>query len=147
MAEPACILIPAHNRRAVTLACLAALRPAIVGGTWRIIVVDDGSTDGTGDAIRAEFPEVTLLRGDGQLHWTGAIARAMREVPRGATVFWLNDDCRPRPGALATLRDFLTHEPRAIAGPRCVEAASGAAVPTGFVGRVGLARALGLDVD
>ena len=47
------------------------------------ILVDDGSTDGTGEAVQGEFPQVRLLRGDGRLFWGGglrlAFAAAMAE--------------------------------------------------------------------
>jgi GT2 family glycosyltransferase len=67
-----------------------------------VIVVDDGSTDGTGEAVHEHFPKVTVLRGDGQLWWTGAIVLGMKEaIARGTElIVWLNDDCHPRPGTV-----------------------------------------------
>ena len=93
------IVIPVHNRRDITLRCLANLyrlgAPAWAG----LIVADDGSTDGTSDAIREQYPAVVLLHGDGNLWWTGAIVRGMAEaLERGSElIFWLNDDCLPAP--------------------------------------------------
>jgi GT2 family glycosyltransferase len=145
MVNPPHVLIPVHNRRTLSLACLAALRANGDLAACRVIVVDDGSQDGTGGAVAAEFPDVILLRGDGHLYWTGAIALAMREAAaRGpGPVLWLNDDCRPRPGALATLWTLLGQNPDMIAGPRCVDATTGATVPTGFVGRRTFSAAAG----
>jgi len=139
------ILIPVHNRRAFTLGCLAVLRANGDLADCGAIVVDDGSSDGTGEAVIAEFPEVIVVRGDGTLFWTGAIRLAMQTAAaRGpGPFFWLNDDCRPRPGALRALRLFLEKNPAALAGPRCVDAATGGAVPTGFVGRRTFAPAAG----
>lgn len=136
------VLIPAHNRRALTLRCLAALRANGDLAACEAVVIDDGSTDGTSAAIRQEFPEVRLLSGDGHLYWTGAIALAMEDArTRGAPgpVFWLNDDCRPRPGALAALAALLTATPNAVVGPRCVDTPSGRTIPTGFIGRTKVA--------
>lgn len=106
----ACIVIPAHNRRETTLRCLQRLQEGGDLDRLRVIVVDDGSTDGTAAAVRARFSTVTLLTGDGNLWWTGAITRGMRHaVELGAEhVLWLNDDTLPEPGALS----FLLEESR-----------------------------------
>ena len=51
------LVTPVHNRRDITLQCLRSLsRIDRTGLDIHITVVDDGSTDGTGDAIREQFP-------------------------------------------------------------------------------------------
>jgi len=99
------IILPVHNRRETTLACLRRLAPETCGDGWLTLVVDAGSTDGTAGAVSAEFPTVTVLAGDGALWWTGAIALGMAHaLAAGAdTIVWLNDDALPVPGALARL--------------------------------------------
>jgi GT2 family glycosyltransferase len=101
------ILIPVHNRRATTI---DALRRLARDGTmtWAtVLIIDDGSTDGTADAVRSEFPAVHLLTGNGQWWWCGAIRRGMEwALAHGARrIFWLNDDCAVPGGGLAKLRD------------------------------------------
>ena len=99
------IVIPVHNRRATTLRCLETLQRLGAMDWAGVIVTDDGSGDGTGDAIRNRFPGVTILTGDGNLWWTGAIVRGMEHaLARGAElIFWLNDDCLPAAGTLERL--------------------------------------------
>ncbi len=99
------IVIPVHNRRETTLAGLRHLYAQGVSTWARIIVVDDGSTDGTSEAVSSEFPDTIILHGDGNLWWTGGIVRGMREaMQRGAEfIVWLNDDTLPEPGALEAL--------------------------------------------
>jgi len=89
----AAIVIPVHNRKRVTCACLEMLEPLIERG-WPVYVVDDGSSDGTSEAVREGFPEVRLLAGDGSLFWTGAMELGMRRaIADGARLcVWLNDD-------------------------------------------------------
>ena len=118
--HPAFIVIPVHNRRTMTLQCLRALQTQGVLD-WAVpLVVDDGSTDGTAVAVRAEFPHAVILPGSGQLWWTGAIVLGMAEALRrdAACVFWLNDDCIPAPDALARLRDAACRR-HAIVGGVC----------------------------
>jgi len=73
------IVTPVHNRRNITLQCLGSLHSINrTGLDVHIIVVDDGSTDGTGDAIREEYPEVEILQGDGNLWYTAGTNRGIR---------------------------------------------------------------------
>lgn len=67
------IIIPVHDRIAATLECLACLSQQ-TNQAFTTIVVDDGSTDNTADIIKAKYPQVIILTGDGNLWWTGAMA-------------------------------------------------------------------------
>jgi glycosyltransferase involved in cell wall biosynthesis len=106
------IVIPAHNRKAVTLEALGALAAQGILSWATVLVVDDGSADGTSDAIRDLYPAVFLLRGDGTWWWCGSIRRGMDwALVRGAKrILWLNDDCRPPAGALLALSERVRRE-------------------------------------
>ena len=99
------VVIPVHNRRKMTLSCLARLQTTGVLAWAKTIVVDDGSSDGTGAAVRESFPQVLVLDGDGNLWWTGGIVFGMKEAMRldAKVIMWLNDDCQPRPGTMELL--------------------------------------------
>lgn len=72
------VVTPVHDRREETLQCLQSLaRADKTGIKLHIIVVDDGSTDGTADAIRAEFPDVEIVTGDGSLWYTAGTNRGI----------------------------------------------------------------------
>jgi glycosyltransferase involved in cell wall biosynthesis len=103
----ATVVIPVHNRREITLRCLRHLEATGVVAWAHVVVVDDGSTDGTAQAIRAAYPAVTILTGDGNLWWGGAIRLGMDFAMRaGANILvWLNDDCLPEPGTLQLLAE------------------------------------------
>lgn len=129
------IIIPVHNRRDLTLACLRRLRANGDLARHSVLLIDDGSTDGTGEAVAAEFPGVLVQRGDGNLWWTGAMALGMAEAfGRGAqAVVWLNDDCLPEPGAIDRLVAALA-QAADVAGPTCLRE-DGGRDASGFSGR------------
>ncbi|HAC64800.1 MAG TPA: glycosyltransferase family 2 protein [Cyanothece sp. UBA12306] len=95
--EPVYIIIPVHNRKLTTLNCLKTLETNGDLQRYHVIVIDDGSTDGTTQAIESLYPEVVILAGDGNLWWTGAIKKGMEYAyQQGAEYFiWLNDDTLP----------------------------------------------------
>jgi GT2 family glycosyltransferase len=87
------VVVPAHNGRRYTEACLRALHG--VEGEFAMIVVDDGSTDGTESMIRERWPHVDVVRGNGLLWWSGSVNLGCRRaIERGAKVVVLlnNDD-------------------------------------------------------
>ncbi|MGC1309716.1 MAG: glycosyltransferase [Phormidesmis sp.] len=94
------ITIPVRNRIALTTAILEQLTTQVAAQNLapaevQIIVVDDGSSDGTPGIVKRRFPNVHLLHGDGDLWWTGAIAQAMTyaaDVLKTDYIIWLNDD-------------------------------------------------------
>jgi GT2 family glycosyltransferase len=71
----------------------------------QIFLVDDGSTDGTGSAVRRNFPNVRILKGDGELYWNGGMRLAFGEaLQRGYDYYlWLNDDVSLYTDAIANL--------------------------------------------
>lgn len=90
------VLMTSFNRREFTLRSLAALhgRQSAANITWRVFLVDDGSTDGTTDAVRAAFPEVRVLQGDGSLYWNGGMRMAFAAALKESfdAYLFLNDD-------------------------------------------------------
>lgn len=114
----ACIVIPAHNRKSYTLRCLAKLKVAGDLEQFSVIVVDDGSTDGTSQAIGCEYPQLTLLRGDGHLWWTGAIKLGMQAAIAQDCDFiiWLNDDCLVGENTIGELVAFASENAQSIVG-------------------------------
>ncbi|WP_395703427.1 glycosyltransferase family 2 protein [Aquabacterium sp.] len=96
------------NRRETTLRCLGCLAAsaAQAGVAPEAVLMDDGSRDGTADAVRAAFPWVRVLQGDGSLFWTRGMHRAQAAALDGAApdyLLWLNDDTLLLPDALARL--------------------------------------------
>ena len=100
------VVIPVHNRLDFTRRCLDALTLS-TWGRRKIVVVDDGSTDGTKEALQAEYPDVTVLPGNGRLWWTGAMASAVRSLENrfqaGEYLMSLNNDTLVEPDTVSRL--------------------------------------------
>ena len=141
--EPVYILIPVYNRKETTLTCLENLKKCGDLQRYHVVIVDDASTDGTAQAINTLYPEATVLPGNGDLWWTGAMAQGMQYAEeQGAEYFiWLNDDCSPDSDALSQLVEFMRSHPDTIAGPTCYTSTSNSLVKqhNAFKGRKGFA--------
>lgn len=65
------VCIPVYNRLTYTIGCIDSIK-AQTYTNIEIIVCDDASTDGTEDYLKINFPSVHILKGNGNLWWTGA---------------------------------------------------------------------------
>ena len=97
------VVIPTHDRRETLGRCLRALQEQDdAGGSFEIVVVDDGSTDGTADFLAAAAArEPHRLRFLRQANGGPAVARnAGAAFARAPIVLLLDDDILARPGLL-----------------------------------------------
>jgi GT2 family glycosyltransferase len=102
------VVVITHQRREELLLAVDRLRT--LPERPRVVVVDNGSTDGTADAVRARFPEVTLVASPENL---GAVGRnvgvALLDTPY---VAFCDDDTWWDPGSLSAAADVLDRHPR-----------------------------------
>jgi GT2 family glycosyltransferase len=89
-------LMTCHNRRQKTLASIEQYFSCELRSDYsrELVLVDDGSTDGTSDEVRARFPKVTVILGDGNLFWNRGMLVAWKKAIEldPSYVLWLNDD-------------------------------------------------------
>lgn len=99
------VLLVTHNRRDITVRAIEALK-GCSSFALEIVVFDDASTDGTPDAIKACWPEATIIGGDGDAFWNGGLHRVWSAaLPSDPDAYlWLNDDVVLDDDALARLR-------------------------------------------
>lgn len=98
-------LLACHNRRELTLRALRAASNARDSFDLSVVLFDDGSTDGTAEAVRAEFPGTVILTGNGSAFWNGGMYRAWRHALelKPDAYLWLNDDVELDGDAFARL--------------------------------------------
>ena len=124
------VLMTCHNRRALTVRCLESLRAQKSDAELALFVVDDGSSDGTADAVRAAWPAARIITGNGSLFWNGGMRLAWETAAKAGSFdhyLWLNDDVVLDPGAI----DRLVREAAGLAD------ADGAAIVCGSTRRPG----------
>lgn len=88
------IAIASFNRKERLRECLVAISNSSYKNVF-VCVVDDGSSDGTEEMLRTDFPSVNTINGDGNLWWGGATNKAIQSCVASKCdyVMLLNDDC------------------------------------------------------
>lgn len=112
-------IIIAHDVRDEVLDCLASLAEHRGELDLEIILVDNASTDGTGEAVLEQHPGVQVVRLD---HNAGLVARnAGLALATGRLRMFIDSDAALTPGALERLVGVLDEHPDVgLAGPRLV---------------------------
>ncbi|RVU04261.1 glycosyltransferase family 2 protein [Novosphingobium umbonatum] len=140
------VLATVFNRREVTLRRLHDLREAAKGLDYRVYLVDDACPQGTGDAVRASFAEVTVIDGTGNLWWNGGMrtawTRAIEDKPD--YYLWWNDDLMFAPGSIAAMFEFH-HQKEREYGPKVITVGKVADPDTGAITYGAMVRARGLS--
>jgi N-acetylglucosaminyl-diphospho-decaprenol L-rhamnosyltransferase len=101
--------------------CLASLRDhGLSRDDMEIIVVDNGSVDGTVEMLAREWPEVRVIANAANLGFTKANNQGI-EIALGRELLLINADAFLTPGCLARMRERLALDDRAaVVGPRLV---------------------------
>jgi predicted SAM-dependent methyltransferase/GT2 family glycosyltransferase len=96
MTEKIYILLPVHNRRDVTRKFIECLKEQTFSN-YHLVLIDDGSTDGTANMVKDLIPDVTVLRGIGNWWWAGCLQRGIEWLQQNSVlacdiVLIINDD-------------------------------------------------------
>lgn len=89
------ILIPIHNNIEESLKCLDCIKEQTYTD-YEVIVINDGSTDGSSEIIKEKYPQTTIIEGDGNMWWAGALYAGIEYVLERAYssdyILMLNND-------------------------------------------------------
>ncbi len=102
------VILACYNRRDRTLQCLDRLFRAAAKmpcAKLSVFLLDDASSDGTGDAVSRNYPVVRVIQGTGDLFWNRGMHRAMTIAMEEECDYylWLNDDTMLAESALVDL--------------------------------------------
>lgn len=114
------VIVIAHDVREEVMACLESVERHAGGLSVEVIVVDNGSSDGSAEAVRERFPGtrvIALATNEG----LPARNHGLRQA-RGRLRMFLDSDALLTPGALRVLVAALDEHPRAgLVGPRLID--------------------------
>jgi len=102
-------------------AALASMAGELSGYDWEAVVVDNASTDGSGDIVAEFSPRARLLRNERNVGFARGVNQGLAATS-GPLVLIMNPDCRLAPGAVSALESEMARSDRcAIAGPRILD--------------------------
>lgn len=111
------VVTAVHNCYAITEAFVDRLLEQTMQD-MTLVLVDDGSTDGTADMVKEKMPNTVILTGDGNLWWGGALHMAYKWLCDHAAdddiVMFANDDTQFQNDYLAIAEQFVRQYPDSL---------------------------------
>lgn len=113
------VIIPLYNRINYTKKIISCLREQTLRSNIKIIVVDDGSTDGTGKWLKKQN-DIETLRGNGKLLWAGAVNLAIKNILKKGTkndwILLINNDVEIKNNYVEILYNIARNNYPAVVG-------------------------------
>jgi GT2 family glycosyltransferase len=91
------IILPVHNRIETTEAFIECLKKQTYKH-FKLLLIDDGSTDGTSEMVKGHLPNSTIIAGKGKWWWAGSLhqgykyLKGIKEIDKNDIVLIINDD-------------------------------------------------------
>ncbi|WP_436488068.1 glycosyltransferase family 2 protein [Chitinophaga sp. ARDCPP14] len=109
------IILPVHNRKEITRTFILCLLKQTYQH-YHLILVDDGSVDGTAEMVRSYLPDATILTGTGDWWWGGSLQQGYNWIKKyvtekNAVVLIENDDVEFEPDYLQKGVELITRVP------------------------------------
>lgn len=114
------VIIVSFNSRPYLPACLASVQASLASSHFsgEVIVVDNGSGDGSAQLVQESFPWVHLVRNERNRGFAAAVNQALQQA-QGQIILLLNPDAQLFGNALEQMIVFLREHPTVgVVGPR-----------------------------
>lgn len=112
------VVVLSYNTKKILKNCLDAIFQNTQGITYEVIVIDNASTDGSGQMVQKEFPQVILIANKENLGFARGNNQGLNQAS-GKLVLLLNSDTVVKPGALEKMVKFMDQHPEAgTIGPK-----------------------------
>lgn len=130
------ILCGVHNDLEYTKGLLQSIRNSEYRKV-KTIIVDDGSTDGSSEYIKTNYPEINIIKGNGNLWWTGAMEKGVEYISsvcgRDDYLLTINNDCMFDNKYISSLVSFMKNNSNSIVGSLVLDKLSGNIVDAGVL--------------
>ena len=114
------VVVVSYNTRDLLLECLASVKEAAAGRSFRLVVVDNASTDGSAEAAARQHPDAVLIRNPANYGFARACNQGMAAAG-GRMILFLNSDARVSASALDAMIAAMESTPDAgVVGPQLV---------------------------
>ena len=129
------ILLPVHNRRETTSRFISSLN-AQSYRNFHLVLIDDGSTDGTAEMVRESVEPLTVIRGSGNWWWAGSLQQGYdwlqsQNLELSDLVLMINDDTEFTPEFLQSAVHLMQDPNRTILVAWCYCRETGRLVDAG----------------
>lgn len=129
------IMLPVHNRVQLTRKFMESLVLQDFKD-YHLVLIDDGSTDGTDDMVRSFVDNVTVIKGKGDWWWGGALHQGYRWLKKQTVsgddvVLIINDDTEMPPDYLSTGVGILRNHPHSLLISQCYDRSTRTVVDIG----------------
>lgn len=114
-----CVVVPVFNRIESTERFIRSFSRSTYRN-YSLVIVDDGSTDGTSDVISKNHPNVVVIKGNGDLWWAGGTNLGVKYAieKKFDFVLTINNDSEIEPDTLRNLVTAAHENPNTIIGSR-----------------------------
>jgi GT2 family glycosyltransferase len=112
------ILLPVHNRREITRLFISYLRLQTFQN-YHLVLIDDGSSDGTEEMVREAIESLTVIKGQGSWWWAGSLQQGINWLKGNSTnlddiILMINDDTKIEADFLEKAVEILSSEDRLL---------------------------------
>ena len=106
------VIIVNWNSKELLLPCLDSIYQTCQGVAMEVFVIDNASTDGSGEAVKERFPKVTFIQNQKNVGFAMANNQALR-LSKGNYLLLLNPDTKMKEGAIERLVSLMESSPEA----------------------------------
>jgi len=112
------IVLPVYNRKQITERLINCLQQQTFQD-FHLLLIDDGSTDGTAEMVQERISSLTILKGRGDWWWGGSLHQGYlwlksQNVPASSIVLIINDDAIFDDNYLQTAVSILNKRQRTL---------------------------------